>query len=138
MKRISILTALTIMLAGGIASADHGRHRGHWNRGGWSGGFSAGVVVRTPAVRVVQPRVVVVRRPRVVQRPVVVVQAQPTYVAPTTYVAPPPPPQVWIEARWSWDGYRWQWIEGHYEYQQQATYNAPAYNAPSYDEPCDY
>jgi hypothetical protein len=134
MKRISILTALTIMLAGGIASADHGRHRGHWNRGGWSGGFSAGVVVRTPAIRVVQPRVVVVHRPRVVQRPVVVVQAQPTYVEPATYVPPPPPPQpqVWIEARWSWNGYGWQWIEGHYEVQQAA------YPQPAYNEPCDY
>jgi hypothetical protein len=133
MKRISILTALTIMLAGGIASADHGRHRGHSDRGhrGWN--WSAGVSVRTPAVRVVQPRVVVVHRPRVVQRPVVVVQAQPTYVQPTyvqptyvqpTYVAPPPPqPQVWVEGRWSWTGYNWQWIDGHYEVQQQ---------------PCDY
>ena len=127
MKRISILTALTIMLAGGIASADHGRHRGHGDRGhrgGWN--WSAGVVVRTPAVRVVQPRVVVVHRPRVVQRPVVVVQAQPTYVEPT-YVAPPPP-QIWIDGRWSWTGYNWQWIDGHYEVQQQ----------PAYDEPCDY
>jgi hypothetical protein len=129
MKRISILTALTIMLAGGIASADHGRHRGHWDRGhrgGWN--WSAGVVVRAPVVRVVQPRVVVVHRPRVVHRPVVVVQAQPTYVEPT-YVAPPPPqPQIWIEGRWSWTGYNWQWIDAHYEVQQE----------PAYDEPCDY
>lgn len=128
MKRISILTALTIMLAGGIASADHGRHRGHdrGHRGGWN--WSAGVVVRTPAVRVVQPRVVVVHRPRVVQRPVVVVQAQPTYVEPTYVEAPPPPPpqpQVWVDGRWSWTGYNWQWIDGHYEVQQAA-------------EPCDY
>jgi hypothetical protein len=85
------------------------------------------VHVRTPAVRVVQPRVVVVHRPRVVQRPVVVVQAQPTYVAPT-YVAPPPQPQIWIEGRWSWTGYNWQWIDGHYEVQPQ----------PAYNEPCDY
>lgn len=131
MKRISILTALTIMLAGGIASADHGRHRGHWDRGGrggWSGGWSAGVVVRAP--RVIQPRFVVVQRPRVV-RPVVVVQPQPTYVEPT-YVAPPPPPQpqIWIEGRWNWTGYNWQWIDGHYEVQVQ--------QQPVYDEPCDY
>lgn len=133
MKRISILTALTIVLAGGIASADHGRHRGHWDRGGrggWSGGWSAGVVVRAP--RVIQPRFVVVQRPRVVQRPVVVVQTQPTYVEPT-YVAPPPPPpqpQIWIEGRWNWTGYNWQWIDGHYEVQVQ--------QQPVYDEPCDY
>lgn len=129
MKRIVILSALTLSLLGGVASAD--RHRGgHWNNRGdrgsvrWNGnvGWSGGVRVTAP-VRFVEPRRMivhrqhVVRRPIFVQRPVVNVryynyQRRPAllvenYAAMDGY--------LWMAGSWSWNGYEWYWTAGHYE-----------------------
>jgi hypothetical protein len=115
MKRTLLLTALTMAMAGGVASADH-RHGGwrggaewHADAGMNAGNWSGGVVVRSQPVRVVEPRVVV--RPHFVQQPAVVVQTVPVQQ-----------PQIWIEGRWSWNG-SWVWQPGHYEYSSAGYYN---------------
>ena len=59
MKRILVVSIMTLAVLGGVASADRG-HRGGRGRGhaGWSGGWSGGVRVHAPRV-VVRPRVIV-------------------------------------------------------------------------------
>lgn len=159
MKRTLILTALTLAVIGGVASADH-RH-GRWNRGGgnWGGHWSGGVSVAP--VRVVQPRVVVqsrpvyvqrtrvVRRPIYVQRPQIQYRYYDYYSRPTVIAEnyPAMDGYYWVAGQWSWTGYEWSWQPGHYEPYQQPQYQQSydqgysdqGYYDSSYsNEPCDH
>jgi hypothetical protein len=135
MKRIVLLSALSLSLLGGVASAD--RHRGgNWNRGGdrgshhegrWSsrGGasWSGGVRVHSAPSRWTAPRRVyvqrarVVRRPIYVQRPVIDVRYYDYYSRPAVVREDyaPVAGYVWVAGAWSWSGYEWTWTAGHYE-----------------------
>ena len=143
MKRILVLSALTLAVLGGVASADRGRHRGHWkHRGGWN----ASVRVHSPGVFVQQPRVVVQSRPvyvqhtRVVRRPIYVTAPrirvryynyyeQPSVLA-ENYA--PMTGYYWVAGKWWWNGYEWKWTAGHYE--PDPNYVEPSYQ-PSYEQP---
>jgi hypothetical protein len=157
MNRSLLLTALTIALLGGTASADHrhggwGRGNGHWRGGG--GGWSAGITVRTPRVfvqpRVVvqQPRVRIVRRPIYVRAPELRVHYYRYEQQPQMLVEnyPARDGYYWVAGQWTWSGYEWTWQAGHYEpYQQQPEYyDNGYYQQPAYDQsyypsqqPCD-
>lgn len=139
MKRILVLSVLTLAVLGGVASADH-RHRGHWkHQGGWGNSWSGGVVVQ-PTIRVEPRRVYVqrarvVRRPIYVQRPVVTVRyynydRRPRLIAENYNQMAG---YYWVAGTWYWNGGEWMWQQGHYE-------PDPNYVEPSYDpyqEPCD-
>ena len=145
MKKILVLSAFALLATAQVASADRGRHRGHWKHrerpaATWSGGVS----VTTPRV-VVQPRVVVksrpvyVQRPRVVRRPIYV-QAPVIQYRYTNYYQRPSvlvenyPAQTgyyWVAGSWSWNGYEWTWTAGHYE-------PDPNYVEQSYDSGYNY
>jgi hypothetical protein len=152
MKRILVLSALTLAMVGGVASADRGRR--HWkqhHRGGVS--WSGGVMVSGP--RIVAPRVVVQSRPVYVQRPHVVrrpiyVQAPAIRVRYYNYYQRPAviaenyntmPGYYWVAGSWSWNGYEWMWTAGHYEpdpnYVEQSYDYPPSYDG-SYDQGYSY
>ena len=159
MKRHLILTAMTIALLGGAASADHrhggwGRGGGGWGRGGgswghaegrWHGGWNAGVVVRTPSVRWSQPRVIVRPQVRVSRRPIYVrapviryhyydYYSQPTVIA-ENY--PAMDGYYWVAGQWQWNGYEWIWVAGHYDNDPNYGYYNNGYYQPSSYQPCD-
>ena len=130
------LAALT--LSGGVALADHrrggdrrgDRHENRWqrndrghdrvvvNRGGdrsrWSGGVR---VTRTrPTYRnntfyfngghsyAYHRPVIRYRYRNYYQRPAIIVENY-----------DPVPGYVWVTGNWNWNGYEWNWIDGHYE-----------------------
>ena len=147
MKKILVLSALTLVALAGVASADRGRHRGHWKHrpaASWSGG----VHVSSPRV-VVKPRVVVqsrpgyVQRPRVVRRPIFVkapvIQYRYTnyYQRPQILVEnyPAQSGYYWVAGSWSWNGYEWVWTAGHYE--PDPNY-VESYAQPTYDDSYNY
>ena len=120
MKRIVILSALTLSLLGGVASAD--RHRGgHWNRhaivatAAACGGAAASRVTRrrsrayrtAPRRRRIATRVV--RRPIFVQRPVVNVRYYNYHRRPAVLVEnyAAMDGYFWVAGSWSWNGYEW-------------------------------
>jgi hypothetical protein len=134
MKRIVMLSALTLSLLGGVASAD--RHRGGNHRNGRSHSGATvraggGVRVHTTPARVhtsrarwTAPRRVyvnnhrhVVRRPIYVSRPVIDVhyydyRRRPALIA-ENYA--PMAGYIWVAGAWSWNGYEWIWTAGHYQ-----------------------
>jgi hypothetical protein len=135
MKRTLVLSVLTLAVLAGAASADRGHrgHRGHSQRGhaSWSGG----VHVTTPRARVQrhvvvqQPRRVyvqrnhVVHRNHVVRRPIYVKAPRIRYRYYNYYQRPavlvenyaPMTGYYWVAGQWSWNGYEWIWMAGHYE-----------------------
>jgi len=151
MKRILVLSVMTLAVLGGVASADRHRGRGHgrWS-GGWSGGWNASVRVNAPRVVVTQPRVVVQQRPvyvqhtRVVRRPIYVaaprlrVRYYNYYQQPTVLAEnyQPMTGYYWVAGQWNWDGYEWRWTAGHYE--PDPNYVDPSYSQPSYDDDVGY
>src|SRR5687767_5225604 len=121
MKRILVLSILALAVFGGVASADRGRHRGHWKHK--NSGWSAGVVVRAAPVRVAPRRVYVerVRKPIYMQRPVIRYRyynydQRPRVIA-ENYNAMPG--YTWVAGQWSWNGGEWIWVSGHYQPDQQ-------------------
>ena len=98
----------------GVASADRGRHRGHWknHHGGWSR-----PVYHSPRVVYSSPRVYAVRRPIYVQRPAIRYRYFNYYQRPAIIVEnyPPRVGYYWVAGQWQWSGYEWIWQPGHYE-----------------------
>ena len=139
MKRTLVLSALTLALIGGVASADH-RH-GRWQRGNnWSAGWSGGVrVTAPPRVVVQQPRRVYVQRTHVVRRPIFVQAPRIRYRYYNYYQRPavlaenyaPMTGYYWVAGAWGWNGYEWTWTAGHY--QPDPNYVEPSYDYSSYD-----
>jgi hypothetical protein len=132
MKKIVMLSALTLSLLGGVASADRhrgGNHRGdrrgqHDNdRGRSRATWSGGVRVHSTPARWTAPRRVyvnrtrVVRRPIFVSRPVIDVRYYDYNRRPAVLVEnySPLAGYIWVAGSWSWTGYEWTWTAGHYE-----------------------
>lgn len=147
MKRIIISALVALTALGGVASADryHGtRHapggvtvspsRGHYNnRAQYNRGryqprnnyrYSRNYVVHRPAYRYV-------RRPIYVQRPVIKYRYYNYYQRPSIIVENyrPMTGYIWVAGQWSWNGYEWIWMPGHYEPDPNAT----GYYSNSYD-----
>ncbi len=136
MKRIFVLSVLSLALVGGVASADRG-HRGHRGDRGHSqrasASWSGGVRVTTPRahvqrrvdrrVVVQQPRRVYTHRNHVVRRPIYVQAPRIRYRYRNYYQRPvvlvenyaPMTGYYWVAGQWSWNGYEWLWTAGHYE-----------------------
>jgi hypothetical protein len=142
MKRILVLSILAVAVLGGVASADRGRHRGHWkhHRGdGWSGGVVVRPTVRVEPRRVFVQRTRVVRRPIFVQRPAITARyydydRRPRVLA-ENYAAMPG--YYWVNGTWYWNGAEWIWQVGHYE--PDPSYVEPQYNyGADYDPGCDH
>ena len=132
MKKVLAFSLLTLAVLVGSASADRGRHRGHY-KSHHRGDASGGVVVRTAPVRVTPYRtnsyrtsyrrdryrnhVRVVRRPIFVKRPTITVRYY-NYNRRPTLIAENYDPMVgyyWVRGQWTWTGYEWMWQPGHYE-----------------------
>ncbi len=66
-------------------------------------------------------------------RPVINVRYRNYYQRPAVIVEnyDPVPGYIWIQGRWNWDGYEWQWIPGHYEVDQ--SYNGGYYDGTYYN-----
>lgn len=143
MRRI-ILTALALALFGGVASADRYRgHRDTSHRSGGTVVRDSRHSYRAP-VRVdrgyrndryrndrYRHRVRVDRRPvyvnngrfsfgngytRVYRRPVIRHRYYDYRVRPQIIIEnyDPVPGYIWVQGYWSWNGYEWLWIDGHY------------------------
>ena len=155
MKKI-IITALALMMFGGVASAD--RWRGHRDTsrhsggtvvrehrgGGWRG--DSRVVVRDRGYRS-NYRVHVNRRPvyvnngyfrfgngvtRVYNRPVIRHRYYDVRYRPQIIVqnVDPVPGYVWIQGSWNWNGYEWIWTDGYYAV--DTNYSEPYYDNGGY------
>lgn len=144
MKRIIMLALAALTLSGGVALADRDRGRDHdrrdrwerrddrrdhgrWNRGNWNRGpdrrvdrsnYRGGVHVHRsrPVFRDNYFVFSSGHRHRY-HRPVIRHRYYNYYQRPSIIVEnyQPVPGYVWVAGQWSWSGYEWIWINGHYE-----------------------
>jgi hypothetical protein len=151
MKRILTLTAIALGLSGGVALAD--RHNGRGGRSEVRDHRGDRTVIRNNNRTVIRnnnrgydnrSRVRVVReRPqfrnnrfyfsggtyRQYHRPVINVRYRDYYRRPALIVEnyDPMPGYIWMAGAWSWNGYEWIWMPGHYEVDQN--YYEPGFSA---------
>ncbi|HWO20608.1 MAG TPA: hypothetical protein VNO30_17685 [Kofleriaceae bacterium] len=136
MRRIIVFTLLALTLGSGAALADRDHHR----RGESRFDARGGVTIRNPRDpvwhqrdrRVERDRRVVVRRPIYVSngyyqfhnghryrysRPVIRQRHFDVRVRPQIIVEnyQPMTGYIWVAGQWSWNGYEWSWVSGHYE-----------------------
>lgn len=157
MKRILTLTALALGLSGGVALAD--RHNGWGGRSEVRDHRGDRVIVRDrdrgdrwrgndrrwerrDRVRVVRQRPTFRDNRfyfsggvyRTYQRPVINVRYRDYYRRPALVVEnyAPVPGYIWMQGNWSWNGYEWIWMPGHYEVDQNY------YEDYSYSSEADY
>jgi len=144
MKKILTLTAIALGLSGGVALAD--RDHGRGGRSEVRDHRGDRVVVRDRGrvdtrVRVDNRRTYNNNRVRVVRerpafrnnrfyfsggtyrqyhRPVINVRYRDYYRRPALVVEnyDPMPGYIWMAGQWSWNGYEWIWMNGHYEVDQ--------------------
>ena len=158
MRRIIIFTLLALTAFGGVASADRSRNRDHRSGGihvqdsRYRHDRSRYERPRHDRPRYdnrqryqQRPRVVVrpnyrqnyrhvVRKPIYVQRPVIKYRYYNYYQRPAIIVENHPPMDgyYWVPGQWSWNGYEWIWMPGHYEpdpsYQYPYSYDSGYYN----------
>lgn len=138
MRRIFMFALLALTLAGGVASADSYRYRGHGARDHRGGAYVqrtyprqyhrptynsryvtrpyARSYVRPYTRSYVRPYVGVVRRPIYVRAPVIPYRYYNYYQRPALIAETPRPiaGYLWVAGQWQWNGSEWIWRAGHY------------------------
>jgi hypothetical protein len=109
LRRILMITSFGLLAATSVASADHWR--------GGDRGYHGPVVRERVASRPVVVRDRYVRRPIYVQGPVIREHYYNYNRRPAFVVENYGPREgyVWVRGSWSWNGYEWLWVSGHYE-----------------------
>lgn len=167
MRRIITLTAIALGLSGGVALADRRDNNWRGGRGevrdhrednrrpqvrdnrndnrGWRNNDRGSRGTRTVRVERQRPTFRNNRfyftggtyRPYV--RPVINVRYRDYYRRPALVVEnyDAVPGYIWIAGSWSWTGYEWSWLPGHYDVDQNYyddSYDQGSYDQGSYDQ----